>query len=360
MTSVALPPTRRYAPTVRRPTLPALLTWGGLVVSLLFIYLAFRDIDFHAMRRALIRSEYWMLVPALLVLAIAVGLRAIRWRILFPPQHRPPLGIVANALMIGYLFNNILPGRAGEAARILALRQRAGTPRFEGLGTVVAERALDVLVLLVFLFAVAPFLPNTDWLPSALVLGAVMFLAIGVAFVAFSLYGERPARWFLRPLGVFPGMSRERIELAGTNLVRGFAVFRRPSIAIPAVALTAVSWLLIALAFWICMEAFDLGIGWTAGIFVVVAVNLALILPSGPAGIGVFEAATLVALLPYGIDRSEALSYALVLHAVNSLPFIVFGYLAFHYHALAVRRQPRYSRNDDLAARPNERAASTG
>jgi hypothetical protein len=49
-----------------------------------------------------------------------------------------------------------------------------------------------------------------------------------------------------------------------------------------------------------------------------------------------------------------------VLHAVNSLPFIVLGYLAFHYHALAVRRQPRYSRNDDLATRPNERAASTG
>jgi glycosyltransferase 2 family protein len=344
---------------MRRPTLPALLTWGGLVVSLLFIYLAFRGIDFHALRRALVRSEYWMLVPALIVLAVAVALRAMRWRILFPPQHRPPLSIVANALMIGYLFNNILPARAGEAARVLALRQRAGTPRFEGLGTVVAERALDVLVLLLLLFAVAPFLPDADWLPSALTLGAVMFLAIGVAFVAFSLYGEQPARWFLRPLGVLPGMSRERIELAGTNLVHGFAVFRRASIAIPAFALTSISWLLIALAFWMCMDGFDLGVGWTAGIFVVVAVNLALILPSGPAGIGVFEAAALVALLPYGVDRSEALSYALVLHALNSLPFIVFGFAAFHYHTLAVRRQPRYRGNDELAARPNERAAST-
>jgi uncharacterized protein (TIRG00374 family) len=337
-----------------------LLTWGGLLVSLLFIFLAFRGIDFGALRSALVRSEYWMLAPALAVLAVAVALRAVRWRILFSPEHRPPLRIVVDATMIGYLFNNILPARAGEAARVIALRQRAGTPRFEGLGTVVAERALDVLVLLALLFAIAAALPHADWLPSALVLGAVMFSAIAVVFVTFSLYGEGPARFVLRPLGLLPAMSRERRELAALNLVRGFAVFRRPSIAIPAFALTLVSWLLIAVAFWICMAGFDLGVGLTAAIFVVVAVNLALILPSGPAGIGVFEAATLVALLPYDIDRATALSYALVLHALNSLPFIVFGYLALHFHTLAVRRGRGYRPTEELASARNERAASSG
>jgi len=344
---------------MRRSTLPALLTWGGLLVSLLFIFLAFRGIDFGALRSALVRSDYWMVVPALAVLAVAVALRAVRWRILFSPEHRPPLPIVAEAMMIGYLFNNILPARAGEAARVIALRQRAGTPKFEGLGTVVAERALDVLVLLALLFALAPVAPHADWLPGALLLGAVMFSAIAVVFVAFSLYGERPARFMLRPLGVLPAMSRERRELAAMNLVRGFAVFRQHSITIPALALTVASWLLIAVAFWLCMTGFDLGVGLTAAIFVVVAVNLALILPSGPAGIGVFEAATLVALLPYDIDRATALSYALVLHALNFLPFIVFGYLALHVHTLAVRQGRGYRPTEGLAAAPNERAASS-
>jgi uncharacterized membrane protein YbhN (UPF0104 family) len=133
-------------------------------------------------------------------------------------------------------------------------------------------------------------------------------------------------------------MSRERIELAAANLVRGFAVFRRSAIAVPALALTAVSWILIALAFWICMDGFHLGLGFSAGVLVVVSVNLAMILPSGPAAIGVFEAATIVALLPFGIDRSTALSYALVLHALNVLPFIVAGYVALQSHTLAVRR----------------------
>jgi uncharacterized protein (TIRG00374 family) len=346
---------------MRRFALRGVLTWGGVLVSSIFIYLAFRGIDFKGLRAGLAGSNYWVLIPALVVLAVAIVLRAVRWRILLSPEHRPSLGIVTSALMIGYLFNNILPARAGEAARVLALRQRAGTPKFEGLGTVIAERALDILVLLALLFAVAPVLPHADWLPNVLLLSAIMFVAILIVFVAFSMYGERPARLLLRPLAALPGMSRERTELAATNLVRGFAVFRRRSIAVPAFALTAVSWLLIAVAFWICMYGFHLELGFSAGILVVVAVNLALILPSGPAAVGVFEAATLVALLPYNVDRSTALSYALVLHGLNFLPFIVFGYAALHYHTLAVRRAAAgYPARDDFPAKPNERAASSG
>lgn len=342
---------------MRRPALRGVLAWGGLIVSLVFIYLAFRGIDFGEIRHALARSNFWVLVPALAVLAFAIILRAVRWRILFPPEWRPPAGSVTSALLIGYLFNSILPARAGEAVRALALNQRVGTPKFVALGTVVAERAVDVLVLLAFLFMAAPALPSTKWLPRALALGAVTFVATTALFVAFALYGERPARIILRPLSLLPAMSRERTELAAANLVRGFAVFRRPAIAVPAFALTAVSWVLIAFAFWICMEGFHLGIGFWAGVLVVVSVNLAMILPSGPAALGVFEAATVVALLPFDVDRSTALSYALVLHALNVFPFILAGYIALQGHTLAVRRA-RAAPGELGASR--ERAATPG
>jgi uncharacterized protein (TIRG00374 family) len=323
---------------MRRSAVGGVLTWGGLLVSLVFIYLAFRGIEFGDIRSALARSNFWVLVPALAVLAVAIIVRAVRWRILFAPEWRPAIGSVTSALLIGYLFNSILPARAGEAIRVLALNQRAGTPKFVALGTVVAERAVDVLVLLALLFVMSPALPNADWLPRALALGAVGFLVTVALFVAFALYGERPARIMLRPLALLPTMSRERTELAAANLVRGFAVFRRAAIAVPAFALTAVSWVLIALAFWICMEGFHLGTGFSAALLVVVSVNLAMILPSGPAALGVFEAATVVALLAFGVDRSTALSYALVLHALNVFPFIFVGYIALQSHALAVRR----------------------
>ena len=95
--------------------------------------------------------EYALLL--FLVLAVAIVLRALRWRLLISPEHRPSMRAVTSALLVGYLFNSILPARAGEAIRVVVLRQLAGTPRFEGLGTVIAERAIDVLTLLVLLFA---------------------------------------------------------------------------------------------------------------------------------------------------------------------------------------------------------------
>jgi glycosyltransferase 2 family protein len=322
---------------MKRPTARVLLMWGGILVSLLFIYLTFRGTDFGALGAALRRSNYWMLVPALLVLAVATVLRALRWRLLISLEHRPSTAAVTSALVVGYLFNSILPARAGEAIRVVVLRQRAGTPKSVALGTVIAERAIDVLTLLVLLFVAAPVVPHTDWLPRVLVLGAVLFVVTAAVLIAFAFYGERPARFVLRPLGVLPRMSRDRLQLAAANLMRGLSAFRSPAVALPAFALTAASWLLIAFASWICMRGFDLRLGFSAAVLVVVAVNLAMILPSGPAGIGVFEAATLTALHPFDVDRAQALSYALVLHGLNVVPFIVAGYLVLQHHALVPR-----------------------
>jgi uncharacterized protein (TIRG00374 family) len=315
--------------------------WFGLVVSLVFVYLAVRDVDAAAIGTALRGMDYWTLAPAALVLAVAIYIRVVRWRILFAPGRRPGMRAVGASLLIGLLFNNILPARAGEAARAIALNQRAGTSRFEALGTVIAERALDVLCLIVLLFVAAPALPETDWLPRALIAGAALGAGLLVLLLVFAYYGHRPARLLLRPLSFLPGITREKSDVAARNLVHGFSFVRRPGTALAAFGLTLASWLLIAVTFWLCLIGFDLPVGFEAGLLVVVAANLAMIVPSGPAAVGVFEAATLAALAPFSVDRSTALSYAIVVHALNVLPFILVGYLVLHHHALAVRRERR-------------------
>ncbi len=90
-------------------------------------------------------------------------------------------------------------------------------------------------------------------------------------------------------------------------------------------ALTIASWAALGVSFWILTLAFDLGLPLVAGMLVVVAINLSLVLPSSPAALGVFEAATVVALRAFDVPQAEALSYALVLHLLNFAPFIVIG-----------------------------------
>lgn len=323
---------------MRRIRLRRLATWAGLGISAIFAYLSVRDVDFAIFWDTLARGKYWLLIPATIVLAFAIYLRALRWRILFVREPRPPLDAVTSSLLIGYLFNSILPARAGEAARVIALNQRARTSRSEALATVVAERLLDVLVLLALLLAAAPFVTEATWLRSGAAVGGVAFAILTVLLVVLAFYGERPVRFALRPLSALPNVSSTRIADAAANLVQGLAVFRRPGLALRAVVLTTFSWLVIALSFWLCMRAVRLDEGGDAALLVVIAVNLAMILPSGPAGLGVFEAAAVLTLTRFGVDRSEALSYAVVVHVLNVVPLIVVGYVALHRHARAVRR----------------------
>ena len=316
-----------------------LLAWSGLGISLVFAYFAVRNVDLAEFRRTLARSDYVLLGAALVVLAAGIYLRVLRWQVLFVRRPRPPLSAVSIALLVGYLFNSILPARAGEAARVVVLNQLARTSRFEALGTVVAERVLDVLVLLGLLVAIGPFVPESSWMTAAVSVGGAAFLALAILLTAAAFRGGRPVAFLLRPLALLPGVSSADTARGAANLVVGLAVFRHPLVAFRAVALTAISWLVISFSFWLCMRSVDLDTGMAAAILVVIAVNLAMILPSGPGGLGVFEAATVLTLSHFGVDRSQALSYAVLTHAVNLLPLVAGGYVALHLHTRAVRGQ---------------------
>src|SRR5207249_1560557 len=107
------------------------LVWAGLAVSAAFTYLAVRGVHFHEVWLGLRESNYWWLIPALGALVAANVVRAYRWRFLFARETRPPFEPVLGAMLIGQFFNCVLPARAGEAARILALNRSSGTSRAE-------------------------------------------------------------------------------------------------------------------------------------------------------------------------------------------------------------------------------------
>jgi uncharacterized protein (TIRG00374 family) len=242
------------------------------------------------------------------------------------------------AMLIGQLFNNILPLRAGEAARVEALKRSSRTSRAEALGTIVVERALDVFCLLLLFFVLLPWLPRVTWLGDAAVLAAVVSTGLLAAIVVLALAGARAVR---RPLGFFVRLrlvSQERAERASASFVRGMAALQSPGLAAGALFWTLASWGLLGLSAWFVMRGFDLGLSPIAGELATIGVGLAMILPSPPAAVGVFEAAAIVALTAYDVPNSQALSYALVLHALNFFPYLVAGFVILQAHTLRLRR----------------------
>jgi len=338
--------------TARRGARPLLIA-VGFAVTLVATYVAVAGVDLHEARDALGDSNLLWLAPSGALLAAALVLRALRWWSLFHLDHRPSLRAVTRALFVGLFFNSILPARAGEVARVITLHRRTATPRAETLGTVVVERLFDVLALLFLLFASYPLLPEIEWLRKAALFGAAVVAAAIVLVYVVVRYDERAIGWLLSPLRRLPvaGVA-ERLEHAAANATRGLVALREPRVALEAMALTLASWILLALSCWILLQAFSLQLPVVAGLLVLITINLSMILPSGPAALGVFEAATVVALQAFDVPRAEALSYALVLHLLNLAPFLVIG--AALLGPAALRRRP-HDVSSELDATPPPR-----
>jgi glycosyltransferase 2 family protein len=302
-----------------------LVVWFGLAASAALGYLTVRDVRWSAVWDALVNSNYWWLLPALLLLAAANLLRALRWQSLFDARTRPPYVPTLEAMLVGQFFNNVLPARAGELARVLSLHRRANASRGEAMGTVLVERAFDVLALLGLLFVALPWFPSLSWIRAAAWLA--IGLALGVAVVSALLvrYEDRPLEIVLRPLQYLPFVSRELVVRAATSVGRGLTGIRRWRNAAAAGAWTIVSWLAIALSDWSLMHGFHLGLPFSAALLIAIATGLGMVIPSAPGAIGVFEAAAVVALRAYDVPPSQALSYALVLHAMNLIPYLIAG-----------------------------------
>ena len=340
----------------------------ALAITLVFGYLAVRDVRFGEVWDAFAASDYRWLLPALGVLALGVFIRAWRWRLLFAPETRPPLRAVSDALLIGYFYNNILPARGGELLRIVALKRLAATSRAETAATVVVERIYDVLGLLLLFFATLAWLPPVNWLRAASVL-AIVFSAALLALVFVLLrFGDRPTALLSRVLALLPFVSSETAGRAALSSMRGLASLRFARVGAAAFLVTILSWIAMSLSFWFVTLAFDLGVSPLAGVLVAVATGLSMILPSSPAALGVFEAAAVAAVTAYGVGRPQALSYALLLHALNFFPYLVAGALVIRLRVPELGRAERPSgfdgsqppvpsRADRVAAMPANRSS---
>jgi uncharacterized protein (TIRG00374 family) len=318
-------------PTRRRLRLATRL--ATIAITVLFTYIALNGIDLQAAWHALQSCDYWWLIPALAAFGLGNVARALRWRSLFAPGRRPPRATTLDAMMIGYFYNSILPARAGEAARILVLTQRSSSPPVEITGTVVLERIYDVVAILLIFFVAEPWLPHVSWLHAAAIVAAVLALAITASATVLAVYGERPLRWLLRPLRRFSRLSEDRLERAASELAHGLSGLHNWRVALEALVWTVIAWMLSVLSAYLVMLAFHLHLPFAAAVLVQVAIGLGMILPSPPAAVGVFEGATLIALRAFSIPRSTALPYALVLHLVNFVPFVVVGIALLHYNS---------------------------
>jgi glycosyltransferase 2 family protein len=296
-------------------------------ISLAFLFLALRGINTAVLWRALKSANYWWLGLSVFATLAILVLKAWRWQLLFLPEYRVPYRPVLTAMCGGYLASNVLPARMGELVRVVLLVSDQPISTARAVSTIVVERLLDILSLLIIMVATLPFvhLPEA-MLRAAQMLGVVALLG-SLTLIILSFWKERLLSVAHVVFGRIHLLDRPGVYAALGHLIDGFATLRT-RLGLLLIGLSFVCWLGVIAMAWSAARAIGLEAPLTAMVLSVVVTTLGMLVPSSPGYIGVFHYLVTVALAPFGISKEIALSFAIVWHGVNYLTLSVSGVLA--------------------------------
>jgi uncharacterized protein (TIRG00374 family) len=310
--------------------------WVGVGVSIASLILAFRGVDIRGVANALQQAEYIWLVPSVALIVVSLGVRAVRWRILFHPVAGLRLAPLFNVINISFLVNNILPARAGDVLRAALISAREPVSASLALATVVVERILDGLTVILILIVLLPFFPVPEEVVRVGQVAGLILAGATVVLMVLATQRQRAVAWVEILLERLPYLSAKHWSDRVGRLIDGLQVLRSPGAMAQAVVWSAAIWLLSGVAYYFVFRAFQLQLSMLAGTFVLAVTTLVLILPATPGYVGVFDYAAVLALAVFGVDRNLALSTALVLHAVTYVTFSVMGLVSLLPESLSL------------------------
>jgi glycosyltransferase 2 family protein len=312
------------------------LIWLGLVISAAFLYFAFREINYSDLWRTLQQVKVWWLVPGLLIYFGGMVVRAWRWQYLLKPLKKVSIGNLFQILMIGYMGNNVFPLRMGEVLRAVVLKRRDDVSISGCLATIVVEKIFDAVVVVGFVLL---NLGQLALLPGGLSLSQVGGLATWAAavflfglavFVAVAMFPQ-PAQLFLHKMinKIIPVRWREPVINIADKFLDGLKSLRSPKDAVMILLTSILVWLMETGLYWSVGRALNLELTFGQLLLLNGLVNMVLLIPAAPGGLGTFDAAGRAVLEAYGIPAEPALGYTLILRIAIWVPITLLGTIYF-------------------------------
>ncbi len=304
----------------------------GLAIGLLAVFLRNADLDrvWSAVRAA--RADF--LVLSLAATALTYVIRAERWQYLLGPLGVTRFSTVFRTTVIGFAASAVLPARAGEVIRPYLLARREGLSATAAFATIVVERVLDLvavlLLLAAFLIWFDPGVETRDSVVfSAIRYGGLVMAPVAVAALAvmFFMAGhpDRLHAWLLKAEAILPARLAKALARVAQMFAGGFAVVRRPERLVAALAWSMVLWIAIGTGIWAASIAFRIPVPFTGAWLILAPLVVGVAVPT-PGGVGGFhEAYRLAATAFFGADNDTAVGAAIVLHAISVGPVTLAG-----------------------------------
>lgn len=341
----------------------------GAGLSAAALYFALRHVPLAQLWHYIESINYLWTLPSLAFVFAGLAMRAVRWRYMLAPAFRLSATDVFHPMMIGLMINCILPGRLGEIARPLALKQTKGVAFGAGLATVATERFFDlvwVLAIFVVILNVVQIDPQLtigfgDYHLNRALLESLFNKSIAggaVLLCGLLLVSMAPTRRWLSAIAMMPVRLSIQIAPKFSTLTERF--FSRPLVRfLDSVAgglklmhsprrisvystMTVMVWTLELLSYvvlaWGC-PGIHLTVFEMCAFMVIVLFFIAL--PSVPGWWGLWEAGGVFALSLFGVPQMESAGFTLVGHVLHVIPIIIIGLGSVMITGIGIRQVTR-------------------
>jgi uncharacterized membrane protein YbhN (UPF0104 family) len=254
-------------------------------------------------------KEIAALIGAIGLYALATVVRSERWQRLLVDEGATPHRADTYALtVVGYMGNNVLPARAGDAIRVVLMAPRAATSNRTVVGTLVAERLLDIAVLLVLFVLVGYGLLGEVGGSSV-----ELIVVVAIAGISFAAVAWR----FIR--------RNERLHGMLAPIASATLGLRKAHHGLRLLGMTLVIWAIEAGVWMAVGAAVGFGMDPIEGLYLVALASVFSMIPSGPGYAGTQDAAVAIGIKAIGGTGGIKVGYLLMLRFVIVVPITLLG-----------------------------------
>lgn len=304
----------------------------GAVVTIALLGWVLRDVSFQEVWHSA-RQANWLYLG--LAVCLATGtfvIRVPRWRILLHNDDGTPIAATPlwHGIAIGFMANNLIPFRAGEVLRAIAINRLAKVGVPNALSSLVAERLFDGITIIALLFVglLTAGIPATaeisgfpvGTLAARLAIAPAILLGLCIATLVFPELAKRTVRAMVPSANMVARLSR---LIDGVRA--GLGALTSPTRVLGAAVWSILLWGSNALSFYIGFKAFGIEVGLGGALLMQSLLIVLIAVPSTPGYFGVFESAIKAVLIVFGVDANTAVAYALTYHLTTFVPITLLG-----------------------------------
>lgn len=318
--------------------------WVGLIITIVCLYFVLKGIKYNELLQVISHINVAVLCGTIVLYIGGYYIRAERWHHLL--KHIKPFKAIElfPYLVMGFMFNNVLPARAGEFIRAYMTGNKKGVSKASTFATVVIERVFDGLVM-IFYFIIGylafHFIPRQSagapimifgrafGIKEAVlvfaVLGSLVFIGIFV-FMLLLLYKREATEKFVHAmLRVFPVSVREKAVGFLDTFINGLGVLGSMKDVLIVFGLSLFAWTVEAYTYWLLGYAMNIQINFLLVCLIMAVANFAIMVPSTSGGVGPFEFFGVAIMLLFAYPKEQAAAYVFIVHAMILFPIIILG-----------------------------------